>query len=233
MSAFALRLIALLCMALDQLGLVLLPGVSLLRAVGRLALPLYCFLLCEGYRHTRSLRRYGLRLFLLALLSEVPFDLVHFDALFSPAGQNVVFTLCLSLLALCCYVALIVKKPLLCAASVLLCCMAAMLLRSDYAAYGVLLTLCFHVFADSPARRAAGFAALLSAYLLQLYAAGAPASFLLLSPCALLALLPISLYNGRPGVKRLRFAFYAAYPLGLLALYLIRHFRLIPPYWYL
>ena len=233
MTAFALRLIALFSMALDQLGLVLMPEASFLRAAGRLALPLYCFLLSEGYRHTRSLRRYGLRLFLLALLSEVPFDLVHFNAPFSPAGQNVVFTLCLALLALCCYDALFVKRPALCAVSVMLVCMAAMLLRSDYAAYGVLLTLCFHIFADRPWQRAAGFTVLLALYLLQLYAAGTPASFLLLSPCAVLALLPIALYNGRPGPRALRIGFYAAYPLGLLTLYLIRNLRLIPPYWYL
>lgn len=233
MTSFALRLTALICMALDQLGLVLLPDASFLRAVGRLALPLYCFLLSEGYRHTRSLRRYGLRLVLLALLSEIPFDLVHFNTPFSPAGQNVVFTLCLSLLALCCFDALRVKRPALCAVSVMLVCMAAMLLRSDYAAYGVLLTLCFYAFSDHPRRLAAGFAALLALYLLQLYAAGAPATFLLLSPCALLALLPILLYNGRPGPRALRLGFYAAYPLGLFALYLIRNLRLVPPYWYL
>ena len=60
-----------------------------------------------------------------------------------------------------------------------------------------------------------------------------PTGFLLVSPCALLALLPISRYDGRPGSKRLRPLFYAAYPLGLALLYLVRALRLIPPYWFL
>lgn len=233
MTAFALRLTALICMAIDQVGLVLFPGALALRAVGRVALPLYCFLLAEGYRHTRSLRRYALRLAVLAVLSEVPFNLVHFGAPLAAAGQNVLFTLLLALLAMCCCDALIERRPLAAAACVLLCCMAAMLLRTDYAAYGVLLALSFYLFDGRPAARTAAFAGLLAGYLLQLYAAGVPTGFLLISPCALLALLPISRYDGRPGSKRLRPLFYAAYPLGLALLYLVRALRLIPPYWFL
>ena len=112
MTAFALRLTALICMAIDQVGLVLFPGALALRAVGRVALPLYCFLLAQGYRHTRSLRRYALRLAVLAVLSEVPFNLVHFGTPLAAAGQNVLFTLLLALLAMCCCDALIERRPL-------------------------------------------------------------------------------------------------------------------------
>ena len=101
LSSFVLRLIALVCMCVDHAGLALFPSASAFRCVGRLAFPLYCFLLAQGFAHTRDIRAYARRLLLLACVSELPFDLLIFGRLSSAMEQNVVFSLLLGLLALC------------------------------------------------------------------------------------------------------------------------------------
>lgn len=220
---------ALFTMLLDHIGLSLLPGFPVLRLVGRVSFALYCFLLVEGYVYTRSRRAYLARLLLTALLSEIPFDLFLFAQPFSPLEQNVLFTLSLSLCALWCADAY-GKNGALSMLLVLLLCLAAMLARLSYAWLGALLCLCFYAYRDRPLARAAGFAGLEALYSFSLLCAGEPLSWALSNLCSLAALLPISLYNRKSGPRAFRVLFYAAYPLSLLALYLLRAARIIPPY---
>jgi len=109
-SGFALKYIALITMTLDHIAAVLLPYDSSLytafRGIGRIAFPLYCFLLVEGYLHTSNKKAYAGRLFLFAILSEIPFDtaLFHFPLVTVPSAlfshQNVFFTLTAAFLAM-------------------------------------------------------------------------------------------------------------------------------------
>lgn len=57
-------------MTCDHAGLQLLPQLSILRIIGRLALPVYAYMIAEGCRHTRSIRNYLLRMVLLAAVCQ-------------------------------------------------------------------------------------------------------------------------------------------------------------------
>lgn len=232
MSSFTLRLTALALMCVDHAGLALFPAAPAFRWVGRLAFPIYCFLLSEGYAHTRDLRAYFRRLLLFALLSEIPFDLLIFGRLASPAEQNAMFSLLLGLLAIVA-VDKLRARPLPLGAALLTLLMASMLLSVSYGWLGPSLCLCFHLLRG---RRAgfAGAAALLLLYTQSLLLSGVSRSWALASLFALAALPLLALYNGRRGPKApiLTFLFYAAYPLHLLALCALRAARIVPPYFF-
>ena len=112
-SAEQLKNIALVSMVIDHAAVGLIEQSELasgaawslcgiaMRLVGRVAFPLFAFMIAEGAAHTRDRRRYALRLLLLAIVSEIPFNLVAGGgALTYPADQNTVFTLLLGLLAI-------------------------------------------------------------------------------------------------------------------------------------
>ena len=120
-SGTALKTIACITMLVDHIGAscieagILTPGLDagtlsqdtlsayplyrldmVLRFTGRLAFPLFCFLLVEGFVHTHNVKGYLGRLVLFGLLSEVPFDLAFFRTPFDPSAQNVYWTLALA-----------------------------------------------------------------------------------------------------------------------------------------
>lgn len=93
LNGFHLKLIAACTMFIDHMGHTLFPTVLWLRCIGRLAFPIFCFLIAEGCVYTRDRRKYALRLLAFALLSEVPFDLMVGGTVWYPYSQNVLWTL--------------------------------------------------------------------------------------------------------------------------------------------
>lgn len=174
-----------------------------LRLIGRLAFPIFCFLLVEGFLHTHSLRQYAGRMLAFALVSELPFDLAFFHTLIYRGHQNVYWTLFFGLCALGC-LRHCGERSAPGIFSALALAVLAELLRTDYGAIGVLLIVVLYITrASRPLQCLFGAVAVC-------YELPAP-----------LAFLPVSLYNGQRGrcSRAGQWAFYLFYPahLALLA----------------
>lgn len=205
MTGFQLKLLAMLAMTADHIGAVFFPEIPLLRWIGRLAMPVLCFFIGEGLRHTRSPRRYLLRLTGFALLSELPFDLAFYGGI-EWGHQNVYFTLALGLLALWAIQSRGMEGWLL----ALTAALAAELLDCDYGMYGVLLILLLDRFHRARSEQLA------AAALLNLAFFGLQTQTL-----SLIALPLLWLYNGKRGRDDRRL-FYLYYPAHLCVLGILR-----------
>lgn len=222
MSGFVLKLIAMITMLIDHTGAILFEGSPYyiyFRMIGRLAFPIYCFLLVEGFYHTSNVKRYLKRLGVFALISEIPFDLAFSKTDTSInffESQNVFFTLYIGLLVI--YFMSLVKKKymndsmkqnLINIGIVIVGCFAAIFLATDYSFLGVLLILCFYLFRTN--KLLLSIAILLLNYEL----AGT------LQALAVLSMIFIWFYNGKKGPKLNKYIFYAFYPAHILLLVLI------------
>lgn len=171
------------------------------RFIGRLAFPIFCFLLVEGITHTRDIKKYGARLALFALISEIPFDLALLGSL-SFDAQNVFFTLLFGLLSIYCIQQ--IPRSTLWAGGAVVWVVLSQLLHTDYGAFGVLFIILLY---------------LLRADRKKLCIAGAVA--VLWEITAPLAFVPIYYYNNERG-RQNKYFFYLFYPGHLLLIYLIR-----------
>jgi len=230
LSGFALKRIAMVSMIVDHVGGFLLKPfymghyaavtseaeavlsrrwfylIQTCSAIGSVAFPLFCFLIAEGFVHTRSRRDYVRRILLFALISELPFNLVHHSELFYPALQNVMFTLTLGVLTLWAlsyaeerYFG---KRLLLYRIGITLLGMAlAFAVRGEYVFLGVLAMVLFYELRNREKLRYLAFIPLVVPSLW--FLAAAPAVYL---------------YNGTRG-KGSRNFFYVFYPAHFLVLY--------------
>ena len=175
--------------------------------IGRLAFPIFCFLLVEGFIYTRDRRRYGCNLLLFALISEVPFDISRMLTPFDPSYQNVFFTLFVGYLGMCAFERFKDNRAMQ-AFSVIGLALVSMALKCDYGERGyALIMICYLLRDNAVAKSALGCCVTSAAW-----RAG-------------LAFIPINFYNGKRGFIKgpvLKFAFYAFYPVHLLFLWLSR-----------
>jgi len=65
MNSFSLKLLACITMLIDHIGAIFFPDIMFIRIIGRVAFPIYAFLITEGYSRTKNLKRYMSRLFMI------------------------------------------------------------------------------------------------------------------------------------------------------------------------
>lgn len=124
--------------------------------IGRIAFPLFCFLLVEGYFKTRNRKKYLLQLLLFGFLSEVPFDMSTTASFFNMNWNNVMFTLALVLITIWSIDVLkekMQKLPkllwyLVSIMIVILMCIATMYFSLDYEHHAILIGYFFYLFYD-------------------------------------------------------------------------------------
>lgn len=184
---------------------------NIMRYIGRTAFPIFVFLLVEGFCHTHNKKKYGRNLLIFAIISEIPWNLLHSGTFFYDR-QNVFFTLLLG------YIGMVViemyqdTKIVLCKIKLLVILLALMvlsiLLKADYGIVGFGYVLLIYMLRDNRILQAI----LGICFLPSKWIGGA-------------AFIPINLYNGKRGFIKgniVKYLFYGFYPLHLICLYIIR-----------
>ncbi len=210
-----LKLIAMLSMILDHVGDNFFPDQLWMRALGRIAMPIFAFCIAEGFGHTRNRGRYLLRMGIFALVSEIPFDLVTSGKLLELSHQNIMLTFFWAILGLLCYEKLVSRGTRGSFVpgwlTLLFFVGASLLLRLDYNMLAVGLIFLYYLLRKHAPLwnnlAAAAWHALLRN--VGIYWFG------------LLGFLPILLYNGKRG-RGLKWLFYLFYPGHLLLIWAIR-----------
>ena len=224
MSGSVLKLLAVISMLVDHIALFLyrdneaflqviysigskeITPYFLMRSFGRLAFPIFAFLIVEGFIYTQNRFKYGRNLLLFALLSEIPWNLIHSGSWHYPS-QNVFFTLFIGFMGLCC-ITYWKEDKVKRGVSLLALFGLTFLFRADYGLRGF-------------------------AFILMLYALRSQLLLKSVIGCSMLpgtwipglAFIPICLYNGTRGFIKgslWKFCFYAFYPVHLLLLYWLR-----------
>jgi hypothetical protein len=224
MNSSQLKILACISMLIDHIGAVLFPEVKVFRIIGRLAFPIFVFLIAEGYRRTKDITDYMGRLLVFALISQLAFNAAFLGSAFKPNSLylNVFFTLVMGLYALYLYdkhknIAHIIFIALVCE-----------LLNTDYGAFGVLLVFVSNKYHDSFNKLTKSYIGLMLLYVVKWVGTiminnpSIPLTEILshhfpIEPIALISLVFIKYYNGVKGFD-LKYIFYIFYPAHLFIL---------------
>lgn len=214
MNAFQIKILAIVTMIIDHVGLFFFPHIYIFRIIGRLSFPLFAWLIANGAQHTHNIGNYLTRLFLFAMIAQLPFLFANrlIDPYFS--GLNVLCTLFFGLLA----IAFIQRtdnwaKWLI---ITVLCSSMAELLQTDYGGLGVAMIVLFYVFFNN-------FEFLVLAQIVLFFIPFIlfPQNFInLFDSLGLFSLIFIRFYNNQAGPSA-KYLFYIFYPLQYVIYYLI------------
>lgn len=234
-TSFSLHIMAMIFMLCDHLWGTIVQGNDWLTCIGRLTFPIYAFMIVEGYFHTKNLKKYVGRLLIFAILSEIPFNLAMGSRLFYPIHQNVLWSFLIS-------IGLIHwnekvkekklwKRILVGFASILIGSIVGIITFVDYYHAGILMVLVFYFFRHKKWWCYLGQficmwyinCDMLGGLQYEMNILG-QTYFISRQGFALLALIPIWLYNGKQGYhsKTLQFIYYAFYPVHLLILGILK-----------
>lgn len=216
LSGSALKIIAVVSMVVDHCAYYLMDGNTMayevMRCFGRIAFPVFAFLVAEGFAHTRNRMRYFLSLLLFAAVSEVPWYLLNG----ADGTHNVMFTLALGVSALAAFERLREHRVLCCCSRLLMAWLAAWS-GTDYEWRGVLMIMVFYLLGmvKNTSVTSRRMLQLLFAFPLMMHYG---------ITGALLACAVIFLYDGTRGFIHgnvAKYGFYALYPIHLFTILII------------
>lgn len=236
LNANQIKVIAIIAMTIDHIAFAIVPYDTamyfLMRCIGRLTAPLMSFLLVEGFCHTRSRKKYLFRLFIFAVISQPFYYFFVFNK--SPENliqclfdMNVIFTLAI---ALSCLTVLISMLPVI-KKTFLFSLIISLAQFGDWSYMIPLWTMIFFFFRKCSTKKMVLVYTFVSITVLPILFLKSLDNFLLFlyNYGVLLALIPISMYNGKreknistPLKKKInQYFFYAYYPLHMIIIALV------------
>ena len=223
MNMFWIKVIAVVSMLVDHFGLFFFPHSFVLQVAGRISFPLFAWLIANGARYTHDIDAYLRRLFMFALISQVPYYIGYYVSGHFHWFHNVLFTLFLGLLAI--RLTRLTERKLAWIIAVISCMGMATLLNTDYGATGVLSVFAFYLFFNRFAYMALSETLILgiiplALYSLVVFTQSNPLPFYYtdrLEIYGLLALPLIYMYSHERG-PRVQYFFYWFFPLQSLAI---------------
>lgn len=225
MSSFTLHIIAMIFMLCDHMWATILDY-EWLTCIGRIAFPIFAFLITEGYIHTSNINKYIKRMMIFAIITEIPFNLMVSASPIYPFHQNVLWTFVISLLTLKYLNFDNVKNSFKSILIILLAIIIATVTMCDYFGAGVMMVVGFYIF-----RKSKFLQLLMMIYVNMILIQGYSypidiAGYTYYFPqqgFAVLSLIFIWLYNGKQGyhAKWFKIFCYAFYPLHMLILYIL------------
>ena len=186
-------------------------GSEILNVIGRIAFPIFAFTLNEGYVHTRSLKKYLLRLFIFAVSIQMPSILFGYDY-----PMNIFFTLFLGLLSI--YIFNLKKMNVILKIILIgFILFFSQKFKLDYGIYGILVIINFNIFRNNK------FKILMNFLVLNIYNVIFPKVFDLPDTqlFSLISLVFIFMYNGEKG-RSMKYFFYLFYPIHFFILEVIK-----------
>lgn len=223
-----MKYIAIIAMLIDHIGMLFVPVSTplgaIMRFIGRLTAPTMCLFIAEGYTHTSDKRKYGSRLFIFALISQLAYDFMHGH--FLKADFNMIFTLFLAFLALVCVDKIdnITLKFL----SVIGITFVSQ--WGDWGVTAVVWTVMFYLLSEDKNKQAIGFVLISGAYFIKTaiaYMRMDASWYSVAVHLGLFLFIPLLYcYNGEGGKKN-RFSkwfFYIFYPLHMVILKIIAEY---------
>ena len=210
LDSLTLKLLAMALMLCDHLWATVLPGVMWLTAVGRIAFPIFAFQVAEGFQRTHDRKKYLLRMLVFALISEIPFNYLYYSSPVFPFHQNVMFTFFIALLLMLGLEKVRSKGT----GMYILAALISLPVGYFLGTVGWLGEVAGLAFLNCKLLGGMTIPLTLGSWTLEFPEQG----------LALLALIPIWLYNGRQGAhnKAIQYACYAFYPAHMLILALLR-----------
>lgn len=234
-TSFHLHILAMALMLCDHLWATVVPGNNWLTDIGRIGFPIFAFMTVEGFFHTKNLKKYVKRLFIFALISEIPFNLIMGSRAFYPLHQNVLWTFLIGIGLMWINEnakdKTLPKRFMVAAITVVMGFILGIISFCDYYHAGVLTVLVFYFFRE---RKWQNFllqficlwyinTEILSGFYYEFEIFGTKIEVLRQS-FAMFAMVPIWLYKGKQGVynKGIKAFYYWFYPVHLFVLWIIR-----------